>query len=73
MFRLARRKPDRIPVDKSVFARAAGRLGAQGGGGGHDGEGDFVSEGVLNVCAEFGGWIWNVDDPQGTLYEALSY
>ena len=35
-------------------------------------EGNMVSKGVLAVAAEFGGWIWNVDDPKGYLIYHLN-
>ena len=60
MLSLAKAAPQRVPCNR---CDADGGGGGGGGGGGEPG--DEASLGVLRVCAEFGGWLWNTEDPQG--------
>ena len=85
MFKLARHEPARIPLNDAhqvSSAQSKGTGGEEGGGGGGEGgrgqggsgkkSGNLVSKSVLKVNAEYGGWIWNVDDPLGYLIYHLN-
>ena len=59
----AGRAPSKLGSDAE--AKADG-MSLQREGDGRGGvQEDEVSLGVLRVCAEFGCWLWNTDDPQG--------